>query len=203
MSIKDLILKQAQEEVAGILTVAKQEKNELLAKLKEKSDAKIAKLLADASLEQSSQIREKELEFEQEEKRLILQEKNTQIERVLRLFKEHILSLNNQDLFTYTAKLIKAEKISGTETLRVKKSDYKRYLTVFSSAKKADSLVVLDKLNTYLGPKYNLKLENLPAPINDGFILIGEFYDLNFSIEPQLERIKREYERQIHDILYN
>ena len=149
----------------------------------------------------AKQIAEKKLEFEHEKKRHLTR-KNTQIERVLNKLKDKILNLNDQELFNYVVKLITDEEVRGDETILVNKNDYDRYLKVFSSATKKTKVVELDLLNKKLGKGFNLKLEDEPAPISNGFMLVGEFYDLNFSVEPQIEKIKRIYERKIHNILY-
>lgn len=202
MGLKKLIFTQANEEAQTILTTAKKEKETLLEELNANSDKKVEVLLSDAKKENAKKIAEKKLEFEHEKKRLILQEKNTQIERVLSELRDRILNLNDQELFNYVVKLLKNEKIKGDETILVNKNDYNRYLKVFSSANKKAEVVELDLLNKKLGKGFNLKLEQKPAAIDDGFMLIGEFYDLNFSVEPQIEKIKRVYEREIHNILY-
>lgn len=202
MGLKKLIYEKANKEAQTILTKAKEEKEALLKELNEKTDKKAENLLTNALRKDAKTISEKKLEFEHEKKRIILQEKNTQIERVLAMFEERLLNLNDRELFDYTVKLIKEQKIQGNEVVRVKKADYNRYLKLFSSETKKRDLVVLDLLNNKLGKNYNLKLDKTVAPIKDGFVLVGEFYDLNFSLEPQIERIRREYEREIHKILY-
>lgn len=120
---------------------------------------------------------------------------------MLNKLKDYLLSLNDKDFFNYVVKRILKEEVVGDEVMQVNKKDYERYLKVFSSEPKAN-LVNLDKLNNALGKKYKLKLENTPVNLADGFLLIGKYYDLNFSVDPLLLQIKRETEKQIHDILY-
>ena len=201
MGLKTLILNQAKEEAQAILTTAKEEKEVLLNELNSQTDKKINNLLNNAEKESSRKIAELKLEFEHEKKRIILQEKNTQIERVLKGFKERLLNLNDDELFKYVVKVIKEQEVSGNEIIRVNEKDYNRYLRVFSSAKK-DDVLELNLLNKELGKTFNLKLEKTPAAISDGFMLVGKYYDLNFSLEPQIEKIRRDYEREIHRILY-
>lgn len=202
MGLKKLIYKQANEQAQTILIEAKEEKEALLEKLNKETDKKISNLLSNAEKENNKKISSKKLEFEHEQKRIILDEKNTQIERVLSKYKETILNLTDKQLFDYTVKLIKEQEITGPMTLQVRKEDYDRYLKLFSSANKKADLVDLDLLNDKLGKNYNLKLDKTPALISDGFMLIGEFYDLNFSIEPQIEKLRRTYEKEIEKILY-
>ncbi len=201
MGLKKKILDQANSRAQIIIDEAIKESNELLTKLKEKTDEEVNKLLSNAEKENKNLLSSKKLELEHEEKKIILEEKNTQIERVLSEFKNRILNLDDKELFNYVVKLLKKEPIKGDEVLKVNKKDYNRYLKLFSSGQKTD-VVLLDKLNSELGKKYQLKLSNEAVRISDGFLLIGEFFDVNFSIEPQLENIKRHYEREIHNILY-
>lgn len=201
MSIKQTILNEAQKEVDQILAEAKEEHDKLLTKNKQKIDTKIASLKSNATKEQARIINEKEIELENETKKIVLEEKNVQINKVLNKFKDHLLNLNDKDFFNYVVNRIKQEEVSGDEVMRTNAKEYSRYLKLFSSQKKAD-LVVLDKLNKALGSKYNLKLESEPVGLDNGFLLIGEHFDLNFSIEPLIESIKRTTEKQIHDILY-
>lgn len=202
MGLKKFIYNEAEKEAQKILTEAKEEKEALLKKLNEKTDIKIANLLSNAEKENKKEISLKKLDFEHEKKRIVLEEKNTQIERVLSLLKDKLQNLNDADLFAYTVKSIKNQNIVGNEILQVNEKDYNRYLKLFSSATKKADLVELDLLNKSLGKGFNLKLEGTPALISDGFMLIGEIYDLNFSIEPQIERIRRDYGKVIEKILY-
>lgn len=202
MGLKKFIYNEAEKEAQKILTEAKEEKEALLKKLNEKTDIKIANLLSNAEKENKKEISLKKLDFEHEKKRIVLEEKNTQIERVLSLLKDKLQNLNDADLFAYTVKSIKNQNIVGNEILQVNEKDYNRYLKLFSSATKKADLVELDLLNKSLGKGFNLKLEGTPALISDGFMLIGEIYDLNFSIEPQIERVRRDYGKVIEKILY-
>lgn len=202
MGLKKLIYKQANEQAQTILIEAKEEKEALLLKLNKETDKKISNLLSNAEKENNKKISSKKLEFEHEQKRIILDEKNTQIERVLSKYKEIILNLTDKQLFEYTVKLIKAQGITGPMTLQVRKEEYDRYLKLFSSANKKADLVTLDLLNDKLGKNYDLKLDKTPALISNGFMLIGKYYDLNFSIEPQIEKLRRTYEKEIEKILY-
>lgn len=201
MSIKQTILNEAQKEVEQILLEAEKEYQSLLSKNKEKTDQKIANLKSNALKNQARIISEKELELENETKKTVLEIKNAQIDKVLSKLKDYLLSLKDEDFFNYVVKRISKEQLEGTEVMQVNKKDYDRYLKLFSSEEKS-KLVNLDKLNNALGKKYKLKLEDKPVNLEDGFLLIGKYFDLNFSISPLLLQIKRDSEKQIHDILF-
>ena len=82
------------------------------------------------------------------------------------------------------------------------KTDYSRYLSVFSTEKPSD-LVTLDKLNKELGSGYNLKLSKQPVEINGGFILESENYDIDLSFVSVLNIIKESNETELANILFN
>ncbi len=201
MSLKETILNKALKEVNEILSLAKEEYEALVNKNKESTDLKISKLKDNATKEQAKRITEKQLELENEVKKLILEQKNKQIDRAMERLRHYILSLDGDDFFNYVKRRIDTENAVGNETMRVNEADYNRYLKEFSTHK-AGKKVELDLLNSGLGEPYKIYLENTPAPIDDGFLLISKDYDLNFSSAPLLDKIRRNAEKQIHDILY-
>lgn len=83
MSIKQTILNEAQKEVDQILAVARSEYETLVAKNKEKTDLKIANLKANATKEQARLINEKQIELENETKKLVLAKKTNKLMKCL------------------------------------------------------------------------------------------------------------------------
>ena len=78
--------------------------------------------------------------------------------------------------------------------MHTNKENYERYFKALSSGTKGD-LVDLDKLNKKL--KTTFKLSNRPVDISNGFILEGKHFDLNFSIEEVIEKLKTKHERAL------
>lgn len=189
LEAKQDILKSAQVEVDAILSEAKT-----------KAEAEANKIIETETLRAKREIEQKKNAFDLEKRQIILFEQSKQIDLVIDKLRQHLLSLEGEALLNYSVGLIKKETLSG-QTLRVSKKDYDKYLKAFSSEKKA-KVVTLDKLNKALGKGYDLKLEDTPENISDGFLVLGDTYDLNFSIEPFLKTLKQQYERQIFEILF-
>lgn len=114
---------------------------------------------------------------------------------------EHFNNINDKELLSFVTRLIKNEKINGDETMRVNKSSYAKYLKALSSHKTSKK-VDLDLLNKALGDGYHLTLENIDSKEEDGFILIGETFDLNFSVKPLLNVLRKQKEKELYKTLF-
>lgn len=187
----DLIIKKAHEEAEAIKLTSL-----------EKAQKRASKIVQDERLKQNQLLEQKKGSFELEKRQEILFEKAKQIDLVMEKLRTHIVNLKGEELLKYTAKLIKQEDIIGDEVIRVSKIEYDKYLSALSTAKK-DQVVILDKLNNVLGKEYQLKLENVDADIDNGFLIVGKLYDLNFSIDPYIKTLRETYEKQIYDVLFN
>ncbi|MGI6359960.1 MAG: hypothetical protein ACOX02_02810 [Acholeplasmatales bacterium] len=200
MTLLKKIEEKGLKEKEEILKEANAEVNAILSEAKLKAKKEYEKIVSDETLKSAREIEQRKNAFLLEKRQAILLEQSNQVDLVIDKLRNHLLNLEGEDLLKYSASLIKKETLSG-DTIRVSKKDYNKYLTAFSSGKKAD-IVVLDKLNKALGKGYNLKLESIPENITDGFIVLGKTYDLNFSIEPYLVDLKKKYEKEIFKILF-
>ncbi|MDD2575386.1 MAG: hypothetical protein PHD47_02835 [Acholeplasmataceae bacterium] len=201
MTIFEKIEQKGLEEAREILESARLESESILAVATEKINDQVAQMIQNEKEKARFSIEQKQNSFELEKRQSILAIKSTQIDRVINRLRTDILSLKGSELLDFSVSLIKDESLTGDEHIRVSTADYDKYLNAFSSEKKSD-LVNLDKLNKKLGKGFNISLESEPADITDGFLVIGEIFDLNFSIEPFLKDIKAKYEKQIYDILF-
>lgn len=200
MTLFEKIEQKGLKERDDILKSAQVEADAILSEAKASAEAEAKRIIKAAELQSKRELEQKRHAFDLEKRQAILFEQSSQIDVVIDKLRQHLLSLEGDALLNYSVGLIKKETLSG-QTLRVSKKDYDKYLKAFSTEKKAD-VVTLDKLNKALGKDYNLKLEKTPANITDGFLVLGETYDLNFSIEPFLKTLKQQYERQIFEILF-
>ncbi len=200
MTLLKKIEEKGLKEKEEILTLAKAEVDAILSEAKLKAKKESEKIINDETLKSQREIEQRKNAFLLEKRQAILLEQSNQVDLVIDKLRHHLLNLEGEDLLKYSVSLIKKETLSGN-ILRVSKKDYNKYLSAFSSSKKAD-VVVLDKLNKALGKGYDLKLESTPANITDGFIVLGSTYDLNFSIEPYLINLKKKYEKEIFKILF-
>lgn len=201
MTIFEKIEQKGLEEAKEILESAKKESEAIMASSTERINQQVSDMVQSEKDKARFSLEQKESSFELEKRQSVLAIKSTQIDRVINQLRDHILNLKEEELLNFSVSLIKEESLTGTEHIRVSKADYDKYLNAFSSEKKAN-LVSLDKLNKKLGKDFKLFLESEPADISDGFLIVGEIFDLNFSIEPFLKQIKAKYEKQIYDILF-
>lgn len=199
-TIYDKILAKGEAKVNQILTDAKKEakriEDEVVNKaIKQKND-RISKAKSDAN----KLINHQEKLLELEKRQAILTAKQNVIKDIFDQVLLRLNSFENKDLLNFIVKLIKEEEVIGNETIYVNKNDYNKYLKALSSNKKAD-LVDLDLLNKVLNTSF--KLSNEAVNINDGFLLEGKDFDLNFSLTNVVNKLRDKHEREIAEELFN
>lgn len=168
------------------------------------SDAQkeINKML-NASLRKSEdRIKTNATDFEQAAKQRSLLKKKEIIDNVFNLAHQKLKELNDNEFRDFTIRILKSDEIKGNEIIKVSKNDFSRYLTNFSSGKLLNGFYQLDKLNGFLGPNYQLKLSTEDAPIESGFILVGNTFDIDNSYTTILQDLKEKYEAEIAKILF-
>jgi V/A-type H+-transporting ATPase subunit E len=114
------------------------------------------------------------------------------VEEVFSKVLEHYNNLEGTKLLNLVASLLSNEEVDKNAKIEVSKKDYNKYLNALSSNKKD-----LDLLNKKLGNKYNLELSKDPANIENGFIVIGSIYDLNFNFTDLVNLKKEELQRDL------
>jgi vacuolar-type H+-ATPase subunit E/Vma4 len=201
-SIYDKIIDKGSLDASEIINLGKQKalalKEAIISEAQEEANKKLE------INEKSSQDKVKTMTtaFERLAKKEILFKKKELIDETFNQALNKLKSMSDSELQSFVKKYLLAESLTGKEVLKVNKADYGRYLSLFSSAKPSD-LVTLDKLNSKLGSKYNLKLSNEYVNIDGGFIIVGEYYDIDLSFNSILYIIKEQNETEIADILYH
>jgi vacuolar-type H+-ATPase subunit E/Vma4 len=201
-SIYDKIIDKGSLDASEIINLGKQKalalKEAIISEAQEEANKKLE------INEKSSQDKVKTMTtaFERLAKKEILFKKKELIDETFNQALNKLKSMSDSELQSFVKKYLLAESLTGKEVLKVNKADYGRYLSLFSSAKPSD-LVTLDKLNSKLGSKYNLKLSNEYVNIDGGFIIVGEHYDIDLSFNSILYIIKEQNETEIADILYH
>jgi len=182
------------EKVNIIIEDAKKEAEELkkglINEAKEESKIKINNIKKEVNNEITT--KERLLTFEQRQAELSA--KQNIIDNIFDEVRVKIEALEGKDLLNYVSVKIKQEKLNGDEVMHTNKENYERYLKALSSGTKGE-LVDLDKLNKNL--KTTFKLSNKAVDISNGFILEGKHFDLNFSIEEVIEKLKNKHERAL------
>lgn len=190
------------EEVANKITL---ETKEEVKKLFDNAEKEILlnkeETLNKTKLKIEREITQKKSSFTLEKRQAILKHKMNLIEEVINKLYEEINTLKGEELLKFSLLLLKKENLSGKHIMRVNKIDYSRYLDAFSTNKKSDK-VLLDKLNKELKNSAEIYLENEDANILDGFLIVGDDFDLNFSISNFVNNLKSKYEKEIFNILF-
>lgn len=201
-SIYDKIIDKGSLDASEIISLGEQRAEVLRTSIISEAKAEAARKLEVNAKVNQEKVKAMTTAFERLAKKEILFKKKELIDDIFNLALNTLKKLSDFELFDFVKKYILAEKITGNEVIKVNKADYGKYLSLFSSNKPGD-LVVLDKLNQKLGSKYNLKLSNEHVNINGGFIIESEHFDIDLSFDSILNIIKEQKETEIANILYN
>lgn len=192
VNLIDKINEKGSDQITLILEEAKVDANKLkqglITEANNESEAKIKNLEKEIKKELDS--KERILVFE--ERQAELHAKQNIIDNIFNEVRIKIEALEGADLLNYVVVKIKQEKLVGDEVMHTNKDNYNRYLKALSNETEGD-LVDLDKLNKKLNTKF--KLSNRYVEISNGFILEGKHFDLNFSIEEVIEKLKNKHVR--------
>lgn len=187
-------MNKGEERVKAFLKAAKIEAEEtkqaLIDEAKADASMRLKNIEAEAKLE--IQTKERLLSFEKRQAELFA--KQNTIDEIFEEVRIRIEGLEGKELLAFVTNQIKGEKVNSDEVMRTNKNNYKRYLKALSTSSEAE-LVDLDLLNKALGTKF--KLSNEPVKISNGFILEGKYFDINFSSEELIEKLKNKHLRQL------
>lgn len=185
--------------VKDILAKAKVESKEVYDQIVSKANNDAEKRIAKAKEDADKKVSYKKRLFDLEKRQALLTTKQEVIDNIFEEVVNRIIKLEKKDLLNYVVKLIKSEQYSGDEVILVNKDDYKKYLKALSTNKESD-LVELDLLNKEL--KTSFKLSNRPVDIPNGFIVEGQDFDLNFTFEQIVSKLRKENEKLIAEELF-
>ncbi|MFA6781520.1 MAG: hypothetical protein WCR77_05000 [Bacilli bacterium] len=201
MSIYDKIIKKGQTESDLIRKEAELEAKTIEHLIVSEAEKEAALLLAKAEDDKQNAIDQAEALGELEKRQAISALKNKVIDEIFAAVFAHFIALEGAELLSFSIKQIQSEDVHGDEIMRVNGLDYDRYLKALSSHKRAQ-VVELDLLNKGLGKDYNLKLEDKSSNEEDGFIILGKTYDLNFSVKPLLSNLRKQKEKELFATLF-
>lgn len=187
-----LILKQGKAKAEAL-------REEILAVASREAEAELQK----ERQRQSDLVKMKMTEKDQQAKQRTLIKKKALIDRVFNKISENLMNLDDENIQKLIVGLIKADKIVGDEALMVSKTDYARYIKLFSSGKAVEGQYVLDKLSSLLKKDGGqLRLSPIPASISGGFIISGKHFDIDHSFETLTKSLKEEHEAAIAQMLF-
>lgn len=200
-SIFEKITLKGKEAAQAITLETQEEVNFLVNKAKEVALLEKEKTIEKTKTKIALELAQKERSLTLDKRQAILKHKISLIDEVIIKQYEALNSLTKTELLKFTLILIKKEKLSNKQIMQVNEKDYHRYLEAFSTNKEAN-LVVLDILNKALNNEVEISLSKEAANINDGFLIVGENYDLNFSIKNFVDQLRKHYEKEIFTILF-
>lgn len=201
LSIYDKILEKSSLDAAEIKKIAITKAKEVEEEILNEAKAEAEKLNIQNEAKNNDLKKSKITDLDRKYKREVLFKKKELMDK---LVDEAIVKLNNlkeKALLDFSVKNIKESNLVGDEVLRVNQNDYNKFLKAFSTKPKA-KLVELDLLNKALGKGFTLKLEEVPANIKGGFIVIGKDFDIDLSFEAILELAKDTHEAKVANLLF-
>lgn len=201
MTIYEKIAKKGQAESDAIRKEAEIEAKSIEHKIVAEAEKEASLIISASEDARRNAIHQNKALNELEIKQVTSSLKSKVIDDIFASVFEHFNSIKEKELLSFVVHLIRNEKIDGGEVMRVNKNNYAKYLNALSSHKAAKK-IDLDLLNKALGDNYHLVLENVDSREEDGFILIGETYDLNFSVKPLLNVLRKKREKELCKMLF-
>lgn len=184
----DAILKDAQEtaekEYKSIIEEVENDYNKKYLSIKNDYQKQIA-------------TKERMLAFEKKQAELLA--KQSVLTEIFNKVYEKLNQLEGKDLLKYVANKIKEVNYVGNEIMYVNKNEYNKYLKALSTKEK-NQLVELDQLNAILNTQF--QLSNEPIDIENGFLLEGKDFDLNFATNEIVKKLRDKHEREIAKELF-
>lgn len=201
MSIYDKIAKKGLAESEALRREAEQEAKSLEHEIVAAAEKEAASIIAHVEDVKQNAVAQKVAMSELEKRQSVSALKNKAIDDLFLDVQNHFNGLEGKELLSFVVAQIKSEDVSGKEVMRVSKRDYDKYRKALSTEKAAKN-IKLDILNEALGKGFDLALDNLPSNEEDGFILVGDVYDLSFSVKPLLEKIRDRKEKELFESLF-
>lgn len=143
-------------------------------------------------------------EFEQSSKQEILTIKKALIEEVLSLALSKMKQMSDDQWKTLVIKTLSSDELNGNETIIASNADQKKFLAHFTSDQSAKYPIKLDLLNKALsGKAFSLTLAKQVSPVDGGFFVDGDDFDIDHSYVVILSNLRDRYESEIAAILFD
>ncbi|HHU28295.1 TPA: hypothetical protein GXZ54_03965 [bacterium] len=187
---------------------------EILSRGKERAQALELEILSEAKKEADSIILKAKKQGEDLYKTAITQSEQKFRQRSLNVKKElldqvfsesskKLDELKDDEYRNLIVNLLKNEKLSGDETIKVAKKDFDRYIKLFDGKKNKNGEIVLTFFSRLFDNDYQIILSSESAPIIGGLIVEREDYDLDLSFESLLQGIRDNYEPELAKMLFS
>lgn len=202
-SIYDRIIQKGHQDAQKILSTGEAQASGLINTLVKETEKALLSDREKFKDKQDNRLKSKITEFEQQAKSATLAKKQQLLAEVVDKALVELNQIPDDSWTRLVQHLLEADQLTGTETIVASPNDQPRFLRLFSSGKKSDEPVVLDRLNRLFAPKpFQLTLSDLLAPIAGGFFVVGNAFDIDHSYETLLLSIKDKHEAVLAECLF-
>ncbi len=198
LSIFENIEIKSKEEVSAINNDAEISSKNEYEKIIANSNETKEKMLNNANKNALGLVNQKKNEYDLIEKQFVNKVQREVLDSIEVEVVKTLMDMKKEKLTDLICDLIKKEDVKGDEVILVSKKDYPKYQEALSSSKGA--LVEADLINKRINTKF--KLSNEAADIKNGFILVGNDYDLSFEYNNLVESALETFEKELSEYLF-
>lgn len=199
LSVYNKIIEKAEAEALVIKENGNNKIKQITEQVIEETKVKINELLINAQIKNQDLIKTKTAELEQAVKQQVLSKQKEIIKSTFKVALNRLLSLSDEDLTLIVVNYLKKVDIEESITIKVNEQDLTKYQNLFSSQHNSN----LDLLAHQIG-KDNIviTLSNDTASIAGGFIVIGKYYDVDYSFESILDNLEEQLITEVSSMLF-
>ncbi|MGM9899432.1 MAG: V-type ATP synthase subunit E [Bacilli bacterium] len=199
LSVYNKIIEKAEAEALVIKENGNKKIKQITEQVIEETKTKINELLKNAEAKNKDLIKTKTAELEQALKQQVLAKQKEIIKSTFKVALDRLLSLNDDDLKSIVVNYLKKVDVEESITIKVNEHDFAKYQNLFSSQHNSN----LDLL-AHLIDKENIAitLSNDSACIAGGFIVIGKYYDVDYSFESILDNLEEQLITEVSSMLF-
>lgn len=181
------IIEKAEAEASRIKENGELKAKKLTKELLNETQEKINQMVDEAKIKNADLIKTKTAEFDQALKQKVLSNQKELIKETFAYALEKLVKMNDEELKMFIVSSLKKSGLKGNVSLKVNKEDTHRYSKIIKQ-------ININNLN--------LNLSSESANIKGGFIIEGEYFDVDNSYEVILQNLSEELETEIAQMLF-
>ncbi len=198
-SIYEKIENKGAQDALEINRIGQERATELEETTLQEVQEEIAQMISKAERASEERIITRSTQIEQQARGRSLLRKKEIIKETFQAALEELKKLNNESFKKLVINLIKKDGLTGNEVIKVAKSDFDRFLRIFSNGKKVDNYYIIDRISD----TYQLRLSPDALDIDGGFFVIGENFDIDHSYQSIISNAADYYETEVAKILFD
>lgn len=188
-TITDVIVTKGKEEAKSILKEATEEAKALESKIINDAEKEANKIIDDAKVAADTILKAEAMSHDLERRQALLVAKSEVMDEIFETTYEKIKALSEKEFLSFIIKMLEKETYNGSEEIQVNQADFKLYEKL------------LPEINKELKTKFTLSKKSVD--IDSGFLIIGEYYDLNFDFKEIIEQVRKVYETKLAEELFD